>query len=520
MSTTSQGVARATRRRIGARWAAVLATVFAASLSLAAPPVSAAEATSPTPPAGIRAVAYDGRVELSWSYAGTTRDRPITHYVITEVLSGKKKVVPYLHPRPLTYTWSELPNDVPVQFTVQGRSSGGTSAPSPPSEVVVPQPQLLVDGPDGTESELAGGAVFTVYLTGVRPYDVTARLRTLPPAAQEAATPGEDYLPFDTTVTIAAGETVATVPLTVLDDDESEGFERVGAELTSERPLTKAYGEAGIGDDEEHVVARLTAPEQVDEGGESTSDLGIVLELSKPLDVATTLMPVVTVTEARSGKQLPTLLHLATPVTPLVVPAGEMSVPVPLAVRDDAMPEKDVAVTVSLAGTLGPGDYVDPSPVRVVVIDDDTAAPTGPNLALTASPAPKKSAQGHIEVQLPASGTWPLTVRNRSGQGADFPFEVLVTVTPWTRSATPPTVPAGCTTVAASTLVEPATWTWRCAVPGLKDKSSKAVVPITLAHASDGEIVAEVEAVVVWNGMRDPKPANNVLRTLLRAPRS
>jgi hypothetical protein len=109
--------------------------------------------------------------------------------------------------------------------------------------VTISDPQII-EGNGGTRD-----LTFTLTLDRVMPIPVTIYVATSP---YSSAQPGIDYLPVSRAITIAAGKTVAKVPVSVIGDTLTEGDEMVwlGMAPESEAIIRKANGYGTIVDDD------------------------------------------------------------------------------------------------------------------------------------------------------------------------------------------------------------------------------------------------------------------------------
>ncbi|MCW5662668.1 MAG: hypothetical protein KIT35_02435 [Piscinibacter sp.] len=158
---------------------------------------------------------------------------------------------------------------------------------------VAAAPQLVVR--DVTVDEKAGTASFVVMLGGpdggASASEVTVDYATGNPASGPAATAGSDYVATNGTVTFAAGETVKTVTVDLLDDTAAEGYERFVLNLSGATGATILDGQAvaTIGANDATAVAqpRVSVSDMV--VGEADGWVDVVVSLSAPGQNAVTV---------------------------------------------------------------------------------------------------------------------------------------------------------------------------------------------------------------------------------------
>ncbi len=158
---------------------------------------------------------------------------------------------------------------------------------------VAASPQLVVR--DVTVDEKAGTATFVVMLGGpdggASASEVTVDYATGAPASGPAATAGSDYVATNGTLTFAAGETVKTVTVDLVDDATAEGYERFALNLSGATGATILDGQAlaTIGANDATAVAqpRVSVSDMV--VGEADGWVDVVVSLSAPGQNAVTV---------------------------------------------------------------------------------------------------------------------------------------------------------------------------------------------------------------------------------------
>ena len=336
-------------------------------------------------------------------------------------------------------------------------ASGGYHVVSPGTHT------LTIRANDGPTASFASASQSAGEGSGT--HDVEVRLNPAPTTnitlgytVGGTATAGSDFtIASSGTVTVLAGATTATIPVTVIDDSAQEGSETVVLKLT---------GSAGykVGSPGTHtlIIAAndASAPVSV-----SFAEWGLQeLEWSGTHDVKLTLNPApagdITLTYKVSGTATPDEDYTALPGT-LLVPAGATTAVIPVTIIDDT--HEDNGESVALTLVEGPGYKVRSDRIehfrmfRLHILNDDVdepavtiAAGTSPvteggsaTFTLTADPAPAADlpvtvtvaadgdygiAVGERTVTLPTSGSATLTLAT-TGDDADEPHgSVTVTV--------------------------------------------------------------------------------------------
>ncbi|MBF0471947.1 MAG: SUMF1/EgtB/PvdO family nonheme iron enzyme, partial [Gammaproteobacteria bacterium] len=209
------------------------------------------------------------------------------------------------------------------------------------------------------EVTVAGGSVaegnrgtttllFTVTLSSATSQDVVVTYAT----ADGSATTGVDYEASSGSVTISAGNTTTTIPVSIYGDSFLEGDETLTLTLTAPQRATLGATATTTGTiteddcvDKYALTPSLTIfDSEVDEGDSGTTDLGFTLLLSgtAPGDVDVTY----TVTDGTA-----TLADndYVSPATSLItIPAGSLSGEVVVTVNGDERYEADETVTVEI----------------------------------------------------------------------------------------------------------------------------------------------------------------------------
>ena len=265
---------------------------------------------------------------------------------------------------------------------------------------------------------------------GFGTHDVEVRLSkapttdiTLAYTVDGTATAGSDFTIADSgTVTVLAGATTATIPVTVIDDTVHEGDETVvltlaasgGYQVTSPGTHTLT-----IAANDEPGVSFASASQSAGEGS-GTHDVGVTLSpapttaVTLSYTVGGTATPGADFTIASSGT--------------VTVLAGATTATIPVTVIDDTVPESDETVVLTLAASGG-YQVVSPGTHVLTIVDDEPVV----SFASASQSAVEGSGTRNVEVTLSPAPTTALTLAYTVGgtatPGADFTIADSGTVT-------------------------------------------------------------------------------------------
>lgn len=220
---------------------------------------------------------------------------------------------------------------------------------------------------DVSVDEDAGTAVFTVTLSSLSGLDVTVDFDT----SDGTAMAGLDYMAANGTVSIPAGSTTITVPVTILDDTLYEGNETFTVTLSSPVNATIADG-TGIGT----IIDNDPAPTlsinnvSVDESAGTavfTVTMNVISGLDTDVDYATS-----------DGTAVAGEDYTATNGT-LTIPVGSTTGTISVTILDDALYENDETYTVTLSSPVnatiadgtGIGTILDNDPIPEIAFSTD-----------------------------------------------------------------------------------------------------------------------------------------------------
>ena len=184
---------------------------------------------------------------------------------------------------------------------------------------------------------------------------------------------GSDYVALSGTVTVAAGQTSATIDVNVIDDSILENNETVVVTLTgADNPNVVVSSVAGedsaivtIADDDTAQVSVVATDDTAAEPGD---DGLFTVSISSPSD-SDTVVNYVVAGSAVAGSDYTALAGSVT------ILAGQVSATIDVSTIDDSVLENDEQVTLTLLGASDPDVTVDASAnvATVTITDDDTA---------------------------------------------------------------------------------------------------------------------------------------------------
>ena len=248
---------------------------------------------------------------------------------------------------------------------------------------------LSVRGVPLSVSEGDGNVSVTLELTAALFADLEVTVSSL----DGTAVAGSDYTALDETVTIAVGDTSATVTLVVTDDDIVEHAEQMSLVLSVASAL---YGLTldspalvNISDDDSATLGVRGVPLSVSEGD---GDVNVTLELSAALaaDLEVTVSSLDGTAVAGSD-----YTALAETVT---IAVGDTRATVTLVVTDDDIVEHAEQMSLVLSVASAPSGLTLDSPALVNISDDDSAT-----LGVRGAPLSVSEGDGNVSVMLELS---------------------------------------------------------------------------------------------------------------------
>ena len=249
--------------------------------------------TTPGAPTNVQAAVGDGEVTLSWEAPTETGGGEITGY---QYRHAQGTTVP-----DMTTAWSMaitdkekvitgLTNYTEYAFEVRAVNSegGGTAA----ARTATPLPVLSIS--DARFAEDASDVAVTVNLSSASSQTVSVGYKSISDVGQGFdAEHTVDYNVIANTLTISAGDTSATIPVTIIDDDIDEGDEAFGVQLLNPTNVVFEGGHPAlleatvtITDDDTRGVTVSPTALSVPEGGNASYT--VVLKSEPTADVTVT----------------------------------------------------------------------------------------------------------------------------------------------------------------------------------------------------------------------------------------
>lgn len=205
-------------------------------------------------------------------------------------------------------------------------------------------------------AEPSTSGLFTLTRTGSTTGALTANL-----AITGTATEGGDYTAIATTAEFFAGSATATVPVNVIDDSVGESVETVIATITAGGYTIGPPSAATLNlTDDEPAVSMIASDANAGELGGNTGT--VVITRTGSTAAAFTVNATISGTATVGA-------DYAAISTPVVIPIGSASATLTITPVDDAAPESNETVIV----TLNAGAYLitTPNPATVTIVDDD-----------------------------------------------------------------------------------------------------------------------------------------------------
>ncbi len=321
---------------------------------------------------GVAVTPGDGALEVSWTQVSgalgyLVRWKSDADEEGFEDESGKLAAI--VSPGTQTsHTVTGLSNGVEYTLVVEALTRPHEDSPpaqaldGPASDEVkaTPRPEVTVEDRAATEGS---GVEFAVGLSAASAVTVTVDYATSVESGDTAST--ADYTETTGTLTIAAGETSATITVATAQDTTDESDETFT--LTLSNPVNAALGHKSaatgtIADDDAALptVSIAAGASSVTEGTAAS------FTLTRTGDTAAALTVALSVTE--EGAVLS-----GTPATEAEFAAGAASAELSVATEDDSTAEADGRVTITLSAGSGYGVDADAGTASVDVYDNDQA---------------------------------------------------------------------------------------------------------------------------------------------------
>ena len=242
---------------------------------------------------------------------------------------------------------------------------------------------------------------------------------TLEYTVDGTAKAGSDYTALSGTVTVPAGATTATIPVTLIDDSVQEGSETVVLTLTA----GEGYAVGGSGTHRLTIAANdgptasFVSVSQSASEGSGTHNVAVRLDPAPTTDVTFAYTVGGTAT---AGSDF-TIANSGT----VTVPKGATTATIPVKLIDDSVHEGDETVVLTLVGSTG---YQVGSPATLTIVDDD-----GPTVSFSLDTDRRGWAREYwqgryiIDVRLDKAPTFDITLEYRVGGtatlGSDFDLD-------------------------------------------------------------------------------------------------
>jgi len=256
--------------------------------------------------------------------------------------------------------------------------------------------------------EAGGAASFTVSLSAASGQAVQVTASTVDQSAQA----GADYTAVTSLVmTIPAGQTSASLPVTILDDNLAEPNERFLVRLSAPQnaSLLDPEGAGTITDDE--VSVSIGSVSRLEGAGGATTSFGFPILLSRPAPADVTVLASTSDDTAIAGVDYTGLSN-----QPITIPAGSTQALVPVTVNDENLNEPLELFRVTISGLTGGGGKatIGTNTGTGIIENDDTVA-----ISVDDPSAPENVATGRLDFTVslsnPSVGTIALFAATQDG---------------------------------------------------------------------------------------------------------
>lgn len=279
-------------------------------------------------------------------------------------------------------------------------------------------------------NEVAATVNLTVQLSGPSSFDVTMPFSV---AGTSTANNPEDFtLPATSSVMIPAGMTSATIPISVKADTLDEANETVIVDLGT--PTNATLGAVAsetltINDDDPAPTVAFTSMGSAP--NENNANVTLTVQLS---DISGQDVTIPYTIDAASTAVNPADYTISPP-SPLVIPAGQTSTTITIAMKEDTLDEADETVIVVLGAatnaTLG-----SPSTYTFTIRDDDQP----PNVSWNPAESDLAEPEGTNAGNQTRSVTYTMVLSAPSGQTVTVPISYTGTATAGTDYTGPASV--------------------------------------------------------------------------------
>jgi hypothetical protein len=218
-----------------------------------------------------------------------------------------------------------------------GIDPGGLVAPTPWYEFDEAIPTVVEGQPGDTNT-----ITFDLVASHPSPYDQYFQVSTTDHPIH-ASTPGVDFVEiYWQTVVLPAGELILEIEVEIIGDLLPESDEAVGVAIYQNGYfLDDTFGM--ILDDDPHVAYALSHARVAEGGPRGLTNLNFGLTASEPLDYDVTFFVTTQPGTATSGVD-----YVAMSMEPVVLPAGQTSILIPVRVIGDTLVEDDETLTLQV----------------------------------------------------------------------------------------------------------------------------------------------------------------------------
>jgi lysophospholipase L1-like esterase len=276
------------------------------------------------------------------------------------VFLGQATAVPY------QFTWSSVPVGTHV-IKVVAYDDDGARNETGPITVVVTLPKVSIEARDAFAAETGPNTgEFVITRSGGLQSALTVGY-----VVSGTATPGADYTALSGTATIGVGVDSTRIVVTPLTDAVGEGDETVVLTLKAGTTYTIDQGTAAIVIADRPTVTMQATADSIREGAAANAAFRVTRTGNTSQSLSVSVYASGSATAHSDYRALPTVA---------TIPAGAVSVDIPLVVIDDVAAEKSEMVTLRV---LASSAYLVGSPdqASITIADDE------PMISITASDA-------------------------------------------------------------------------------------------------------------------------------------
>ncbi|MFK8112538.1 MAG: Calx-beta domain-containing protein, partial [Rubripirellula sp.] len=294
-----------------------------------------------------------------------------------------------------------------------------------------PLPTVTLSSQAQMAAENAGDVTVTATLSSTSTTNVT-----VPLTITGTATDGSDFTIASSSVTIPAGQTSATISISILNDTADEPDETII--VTLNEPTGATLGAVTshtvtVQDDDPPAgtpIVNFTTNSLTVAETSSVTMLTATLSIASEFDVS---IPFSVSGTATDGSDF------AVSSSPLIIPAGQTAASIEVTITEDTLDENDETVVVALQTPTGAVLGTETQRTITIADNDDPAPTPSVQFAATAQDAAENAGTVSVSVNLSnvadVDVTIPFSIAGDATAGDDF-----------TVSTSPLTIPAGQTT--------------------------------------------------------------------------